>query len=92
MTQVLVRILASRLVGGLIRVGMVVIRMKSEVARRKLSRFECGFERLEGSRTPFSLQFFLVSLVFLIFDVELVLLFPIISEVLWRGLIGGITS
>lgn len=45
-------------------------------ASRELSPFECGFVSVSGGRERFSIQFFRVSLVFLVFDVELVLLFP----------------
>ena len=38
---------------------------------------ECGFEdQLKGSRTPFSIYFFTLAVLFLVFDVETVLLFP----------------
>lgn len=40
------------------------------------SPFECGFINKENSRSIFSMHFFLVALLFLIFDVELVLIFP----------------
>ena len=40
--------------------------------------FECGFIPIGTARSPFSLQFFLVALIFVIFDVELILLFPFI--------------
>nr|QCX31187.1 NADH dehydrogenase subunit 3 [Tridacna maxima] len=40
------------------------------------SAFECGFQAISNARTPFSLKFYIVALVFLVFDVELILVFP----------------
>lgn len=44
----------------------------------KLTSFECGFDALSRSRCPFSLRFFILALLFLIFDVEMVLVLPFI--------------
>lgn len=53
----------------------------------KGSPFECGFLGLEESRSPFSVHFFLISLIFLVFDVELVILFPCLCRIMYtRGL------
>jgi len=42
----------------------------------KLSPYECGFEAFEDSRMRFDVRFYLVAILFIIFDLEIAFLFP----------------
>jgi NADH:ubiquinone oxidoreductase subunit 3 (subunit A) len=52
----------------------------------KLSSYECGFEPFGDARSNFDVQFYLVGILFLIFDLEIVFLYPWIFSIYNNGL------
>lgn len=54
----------------------------------KLSPYECGFNAFENTRLPFNVRFYLIVILFIIFDLETVFFFPwaiALSEISWYG-------
>lgn len=67
---------------GVVILVVAYLLSKSSLAdQEKLSPFECGFTAHVASRESFSMQFFLIALIFLVFDVELVLVFPALAQI-----------
>nr|UAM95887.1 NADH dehydrogenase subunit 3 [Semblis atrata] len=69
----------SLLISNIMIMMSLILAKKSFNDLEKLSAFECGFDPKSSARLPFSLHFFLITVIFLIFDVEIVLIMPMIT-------------
>ncbi len=75
------RVLLSVFLGLVLLLIGLFLGVSFFVGREKSSPFECGFDPVGSSRVPFSLRFFLLAVIFVVFDVEIVLLFPAVMVV-----------
>lgn len=58
----------------MIMASIMIAQQKPDV--EKLSQYECGFEAFEDARIKFDVRFYLVAILFIIFDLEIAFLFP----------------
>ena len=75
----------------LISVGFILINLISSPSNpdpEKLSAYECGFDAFDDSRMEFDVRFYLVAILFIIFDLEIAFLFPWAITLGKTGLFG----
>ena len=72
-------ILVFLAIGGVIAMAMVggsLLVAQQKPYAEKLSPYECGFEPFDDARRKFDVRFYLVAILFIIFDLEVAFLFP----------------
>ncbi len=61
---------------GVLPVAMGFVLAPSRPDPEKLSPYECGFEAFEDARMKFDVRFYLIAILFILFDLEIAFLFP----------------
>jgi NADH-quinone oxidoreductase subunit A len=69
-------------------VGASLIVAKQKPDAQKLSPYECGFDAFDDARHKFDVRFYLVAILFIIFDLEIAFLFPWAVSLGDIGLVG----
>ena len=73
---------------GVVMLAMGWVMGPSRPDAEKLSSYECGFEAFEDSRMKFDVRYYLVAILFIIFDLEIAFLFPwavVLEDLGWFG-------
>jgi NADH-quinone oxidoreductase subunit A len=61
---------------AVVAVGLSMVAVKQNPDSEKVSAYECGFEAFDDARSKFDVRFYLVAILFIIFDLEVAFLFP----------------
>jgi NADH-quinone oxidoreductase subunit A len=71
------------LIQSLVVLGFVISTMllthylgPKRFSRAKLENFECGIEGMGNARSPFSVKYFLIAILYVLFDVEVIFMYP----------------
>jgi NADH-quinone oxidoreductase subunit A len=87
---VLIFIIVGLVIGGvMILLGFILA--PNHPDSEKLSPYECGFEAFEDSRMKFDVRYYLVAILFILFDLEIAFLFPwavVLETIGWFGYIA----
>nr|BAD52088.1 NADH dehydrogenase subunit 3 [Watasenia scintillans] len=92
MVTIMIYLFILLLVNFLLLLIGLTINKRSYTDREKNSPFECGFDPSVHTRAPFSMRFFLLAVVFLIFDVEIILLMPLTMNIMTSNTHWPMTS
>jgi len=94
MLEPYLQVLAFIVVG--LMLGVVPVALSALISPRKpnatkYSSYECGFLAFDNARAKFDVRFYLVAILFIVFDLEIAFLFPwavVLDDIAWPGIIA----
>jgi len=87
---ILLFIVVGLLIGGVL-LGLGTLVSPDRPDPEKLSPYECGFEAFEDARMKFDVRYYLVAILFILFDLEIAFLFPwaiVLPEIGFAGFVA----
>lgn len=75
------------LIATILLIGSYVLIPKN-YTEEKVSPYECGFDPFSDTKARFEIRFYLVAILFIIFDLEIIFLFPWAVSLAFIGLFG----
>ena len=76
--------IATAIAGFAVGASYIIVQQRPDA--QKTSAYECGFEAFDDSRNKFDVRFYVVAILFIIFDLEVAFLFP------WAAAFGSLSD
>nr|WNK74775.1 NADH dehydrogenase subunit 3 [Thaia sp. 1 NZ-2023b] len=92
MNLILMHTIMVILINMLILTLILLIAKKPIFDTQKSTPFECGFNPMTFKRLPFSIHFFLITVIFLIFDIEIIIIMPMILTIKTTSLMSWLNT
>lgn len=80
LTKIFYFILFSCALAAILLIAVFILSFSQKIDLEKSSVYECGFQPFGETNYPFEVQFSLIGVLFLLFDIEILYLFPILQS------------
>nr|WRK21381.1 NADH dehydrogenase subunit 3 [Xestocephalus sp. n. C ZLL-2024a] len=81
MNMTIMFMMTAMMLSTMVSMMIIMLKKKSTINKQKMSPFECGFNPMSFPRVPFSIHFFIISVLFLIFDIEIIIIMPMVITI-----------
>lgn len=80
--SIFIFVVASLVLSLVLFVAVYIMSFTSKVEFEKSSAYECGFAPFSETNYPFEVQFALIAIMFLLFDIEVLYLYPLVTSIM----------